>query len=282
MTTTISHSSGTAMTMPAGTALAPPALAPSALILAGRIVRGWHNQKAAVITTWAFPVFVTLLFLGLFGGALQVPDGARYIDFLLPGMLTVTMLFGLESTTLSAAADASKGINDRFRSFPIRASAIVLGRCLADLLHSLVALMVMIAFGLAIGWRPEATPAEALLVLALLAALRFALLWLGIWVGYRARSVESVAFVQILVWPVAFLSNVFVDPSTMPAWLGVAAELNPLSATAATIRDLLGTTDWHGQVVPSQASAVLAIAWPVALTALFLPLAARSARSSDH
>lgn len=253
-------------------------LGAAALILAGRIIQGWGNQKTAVITTWVFPVFVTLLFLGLFGGALQVPDGASYTEFLLPGMLTVTMLFGLESTTLSAAADAARGINDRFRTYPISAAAIVLGRCLADLLSSLIALSVIISFGLAIGWRPDTTVGEALLALALLVLLRFALLWVGIALGYRAASVESVAFVQILVWPIAFLSSVFVDPASMPTWLGLVAELNPVSATATTVRDLLGTVSWPSQVIPSGMSAALAIIWPVGLTVVALPLAARAFR----
>nr|WP_255622492.1 ABC transporter permease [Tessaracoccus sp. OS52] len=247
--------------------------------MAGRIIRGWRTQLAAVVITWLFPVFITLLFLGLFGGALQMPDGARYVDFLMPGMLAVTMLFGLESTTLSAAADAARGINDRFRSLPIRATAIVLAKCMADLLNSLVGLAIMIGFGLAIGWRPDTTPAGAVLGLGLLALLRFALLWIGIFVGYRARSVESVAYVQILVWPVAFLSSVFVDPATMPAWLGAVAEFNPVSATATTLRDLLGTVTWSSQVVPPGVSALLAVGWPLVLTLVFLPLAARSFRS---
>lgn len=256
----------------------PPGLFASALILAGRIVGGWRTQKAAVAITWLFPVFLTLIFLGLFGGALRMPAGAAYSDFLMPGMLAVTMLFGLETTTLAAAADATRGINDRFRSLPVSSSAIVLGRCLADLLNSLIGLAVMVAFGLALGWRPETTPGAALLALAVLMLLRFALLWMGISIGYRAKSVESVAYVQILVWPVALLSSVFVDPATMPAWLGVVVELNPVSATAATVRDLLGTVTWPGQVVAGGAASALSVVWPVALSGIFLPLAARSFR----
>lgn len=256
-----------------------PGLMGSTLILTGRIVRSWRHQPATVITTWVFPAFVTLLFIGLFGGALDLPDGVRYRDFLMPGMLAVTMLFGLETTTLASAADASRGINDRFRSFPISSAAIVLGRCVADLLSSVVGLAVMVAFGLAIGWRPDTTPGAALAALALLLLLRFALLWVGVYVGYGATSVESVAYVQVLVWPVAFLSSVFVDPATMPAWLAAVAELNPVSATATTVRDLLGTASWPSRVVPAGLNPFLAVVWPAALTAIFAPLAARRFRA---
>lgn len=271
----------TTTTTPLARPTAPRLLA-STSILTARIVNTWRRQPAAVVTTWLFPAFVTLLFLGLFGGALDLPDGARYVDFLLPGMLVVTMLFGLETTTLATAADATRGINDRFRSFPVHAAAIVLGRCVADLLSSLVGLTVMVLFGLAIGWRPHTTLAASIAALGLLLLLRFALLWVGVFVGYGARSVESVAYVQILVWPVAFLSSVFVDPATMPTWLAAVAELNPVSATASTVRDLLGAGTWPGAVVGGSLHAVLAVGWPLVLTAVFAPLAARRFRAGTR
>ncbi len=254
---------------------APPGNLTATLVLAGRTVAGWRTQPAAVVVTWLFPVLVTAMVLGLFGGAIALPEGGRYSDFLLPGMLAVTTLFGLETTTLACAADAARGITDRFRSLPIGSASIVLGRCAADLLGALVGLTVMVAFGLAIGWRPDTTPAAALLALALLLLLRLSVLWIGVLIGYRARSVESVAYVQILVWPVALLSSVFVDPASMPAWLGAFAKINPVSATASTVRELLGGVGWPGQ---GDAPAVLAVAWPVALTAVVLPLAARTFR----
>lgn len=271
----------TAMPMSTTTAPpVPPALAHAAWILAGRIVAGWRSQPAALVIGWLFPILITCMFLGLFGGALKVPGDGPYLDFLIPGMLAVTMLFGLENTTLAAAADAARGVNDRLRSLPVSAAAIVLGRALADMLNSLIGLAVMIAFGVAMGWRPALTPADALLALGMLLWLRFALLWVGISIGYRARSVDSVAYVQILVWPVALLSSVFVDPATMPTWLAAIVEANPVSATATTVRDLLGAVTWKGNIVPAGVSAALALAWPTGLAAIFLPLAARSFREA--
>ena len=129
-----------------------PGLFTAAWIITGRTIGSWRSQFGVVVIVWLFPVFVTLLFLGLFGGALQVPEGTSYVDFLIPGMLAVTMLFGLETTTLTAAADAARGVNDRFRSFPINAASIVLGRCMADTISSLVSLATMATFGLLIGW----------------------------------------------------------------------------------------------------------------------------------
>lgn len=264
------------------TTTAPTVSAPSLLsasaIIARRSISSWRQQTGAMATVWLFPVFTTLLFLGLFGGAIEVPGGSTYIDFLIPGMLAVTMLFGMETTTLSAAADATQGINDRLRSHPINGTAIVLGRASADLVSSVISLALMVGFALAVGWRPESDVANIALALVLLLALRFALLWIGIFVGYGAKSVESVAYIQILTWPIAFLSSVFVNPATMPGWLGTVAELNPISATATALRDLLGGTSWPTQSFAGDQALILALLWPLLLTAAYLPLAARRFR----
>ncbi|GAB3155464.1 ABC transporter permease [Micromonospora sonneratiae] len=259
------------------TATAPPTetgLVAGSLIIAGRTISSWRAQPGTVLIVWLFPVLITLLFIGLFGGAIDVPTGSGYADFLMPGMLAVAMLFGLETTTLSVAADASRGINDRLRSLPINSASIVLGRCVADVVSSLATLALLLATGFLLGWRPDVGLLDGLVVLALLLLLRFALLWVGIYVGYGAASVESVAYVQILVWPIAFLSSVFVDPSTMPNWLGTLAEFNPVSATATAIREAVGGGIWAAQSWAGRHALALASAWPVVLTALFLPLAA--------
>lgn len=263
------------------TVTAPPAgtgLIAGALIIAGRTISSWRAQIGTVLIVWLFPVLVTLLFIGLLGGAIDVPAGSGYADFLMPGMLAVAVLFGLETTTLSVAADATRGINDRLRSLPINSASIVLGRCVADVVSSLATLALLLATGLLLGWRPEVSLRDGLVVLALLLLLRFALLWIGIYVGFGAASVESVAYVQILVWPIAFLSSVFVNPSTMPNWLGTLAEFNPVSATATAVRETIGGEVWAAQSWAGEHALALALAWPIVLTALFLPLAARRFR----
>lgn len=259
-------------------AIAAPRLLAASWIIARRSISSWRQQLGTMATGWLFPIFVTLLFLGLFGGALDVPGDSTYVDFLIPGMFAVTMLFGLESTTLSAAADATGGLNDRLRSYPINGAAIVLGRAAADLISSLISLTLMVAFALAVGWRPDVGVPGAILALVLLLALRFALLWIGIFVGYGARSVESVAYIQIVTWPIAFLSSVFVNPATMPDWLGTLAELNPVSATATAVRELLGATSWPTQSFAGDQAVAMAALWPLLLTAVYLPLAARRFR----
>jgi ABC-type polysaccharide/polyol phosphate export permease len=148
----------------------------------------------------------------------------------------------------SVANDAAKGVTDRFRSMPMTPSAVVLGRSIADMLNSALGLAVMIACGLVIGWRWNGTVGEALLALALLLGLRFSLLWVGIFLGLVVKGPESVTAVQILVWPVLFLSNTFRGAPTMPGWLGAISEWNPLSATVAAPASCSATP--AGAVIP--------------------------------
>lgn len=232
----------------------------------------WRLQLGTVMMGWAFPVMIVLMFGFFFGGAIRVPDSGNYFEFLMPGMFATTMLFNLDTTMIAVTTDASRGVTDRFRSLPMSASAVVLGRCLADLLNSLVGLAILIGAGLLLGWRWHDGMSSALAAVGLLLLLRFALLWVGIFCGLKARGPESVTSVQILVWPISFLSNVFVDPSTMPPWLGAVAQWNPLSATTEAIRHLFMNPGWQTGAWVSDHAIFLAVVYPLLLIVCFLPL----------
>jgi ABC-2 type transport system permease protein len=146
------------------------------------------------------------------------------------------------------------------------------------MLNSIVGLAIMIGVGLLLGWRWHAGLDAALVAVGLLLLLRFALLWVGIFLGLTAKGPESVAAVQILVWPFSFLSNVFVDPATMPAWLGAIAQWNPLSATVLATRELFLNPGWQGEPWIAENALLLAVVWPALLVAIFLPLSARKYR----
>jgi ABC-2 type transport system permease protein len=249
-----------------------------AWIITGRDLMHWRMQPGTVILGWVFPVMIMLMFGLFFGGAISVPDGGSYFEFLAPGMFAMTMLFGLETTMIAVASDAARGVTDRFRSMPMSASAVVLGRCIADMFNSLVGLAILIGAGLLLGWRWHGGLGAALAAVVLLLLLRFALLWVGVYMGLVAKGPESVASVQILVWPFSFLSNVFVDPSTMPSWLGAIAQWNPLSATASATRELFMNPGWQGNIWISENALLMAIIWPLLLVAVFLPLSVRKFR----
>ncbi len=238
----------------------------------------WVRQPFGIIVGLLFPVMVLLMFGYLFGGAMSVPGGGDYREFLVPGMFAMTMAFGLEGTMTSVATDAARGVTDRFRSMPMAPSAVVLGRSIVDMLNSALGLAVMIACGLLVGWQWRGSLGEALLAVVLLLGLRFSLLWVGIFLGLVAKSPEAVVVVQILVWPVLFLSNTLVSPETMPGWLGAISEWNPLSATVAAARELFGNPGWGGESWISQNSLLMAVVWPLVIFAIFFPLSVRRYR----
>ncbi|MFF0298349.1 ABC transporter permease [Kitasatospora sp. NPDC004614] len=236
----------------------------------------WARQPVRVVVGLAFPVMMLLMFHYLIGGGRGVEG--EFKNYLLPGMLTMTMAFGLESTMLSVTQDLGKGIIDRFRSMPMTPGAVLIGRSIADMLQSALGLTVMLAVGYAIGWRPHSTPASSLGAVGLLLLLRFAMLWIGIHLAMLAGRPELVQAVQILVWPVSFLSNAIASPDSMPGWLGATVEWNPMSATATAVRTLFGNPPGADGSWATTHAELLAVAWPLALVAVFLPLAVRRFR----
>lgn len=246
--------------------------------LTRRIILHWRQRPVSIAFALLFPVLILLMFRYLFGGAMAVPDGT-YTDYLVPGMLAMTMLFALESVTLAVATDAAKGVTERIRAMPVSGIAVLAGRSWADLLSAVAGLTVMLATGLVVGWRPQHGPVPTLTALGLLLWLRFAFTWVGIYLGLLLKTPESAVSVQVLVWPAGFLSSAFVSPGTMPAWLSAIATWNPLSATATAIRDLFGNPTWATHTWATDHSIPLAAIWPAVLTAVFLPLAHHQYRS---
>ncbi|GAA0572698.1 ABC transporter permease [Kribbella sandramycini] len=245
-----------------------------------RTLTHWRNQPGLIIFSWFFPVLMLLVFGSLLGGAMDLPDGQSYYELLVPGIFALTMLFGLEGTMTAVTQDKEKGVTDRFRSLPMSSAAVVMGRAIADMLDTLIALAVLVGTGLALGWRWHEGLPKALAAFGLLLLLRFALLWIGIYIGLSVRNAQSLTVVQVLVWPIGFLSSAFVATSTMPAWLGTISQWNPLSAAATAARTLFGnpdasiTTTWVGSH-----SVLMAIISPLLLTAVFLPLSAHRYRN---
>jgi ABC-type multidrug transport system permease subunit len=234
-----------------------------------RALSHWARQPFVLAVGLVFPVLVLVMFAFLLRGGY----GDDYPSVLVPGLLALTTVFGLETTMTAVVTDAQRGITARFRSLPMSGAAVVGGRAVADMLNASVGLLVLMAAGWAIGWRIESGWGDVLAAVGLLLLLRFSLIWVGIYLGLVAGKPEAVSAVQILVWPLGFLSNAFTDPASMPAWLGAVAEWNPLSATAAAARELFGNPGWGGDSWAAQHAVELAVAWPVVLTVVFFPLA---------
>ncbi len=247
-------------------------------VITQRDLAHWVRQPWTPIFGLLFTVMLLLIFGFLFGGAIIVPGGGDYITFLLPGMLALSMMFGVDATTTAMATDARRGITDRFRSMPIGSASVSLGRVGADMANSAVELVVLIVGGLLIGWRVSSDPASVALAVLLLLLLRFAVLWIGIFLGLSLRGEGSTTAVQVLIWPIGFLSTAIVSAETMPGWLGAIAAWNPLSATATAVRQLFGNPTGITEGPLVDGAVWLALGWPLLLTAVFVPLSARAYR----
>jgi ABC-2 type transport system permease protein len=248
--------------------------AADAWTLARRGLIHWSRQPGMVLVGLLFPVMMVLMFGYLLGGGMAVPGGGDYREFLMPGMFAMTMAFGVETTFTAVSTDAARGVTDRFRSMPMASSAVVVGRSVVDMLYAAAGLAVMVACGLAVGWRWHHGIGDALLAFGLLLLLRFALIWVGVYLGLVTSGPEALMAVQILVWPLGMLSNAFVPIETMPGWLGAIAAWNPLSATGLATRQLFGNPGVEGM----DHAQLMAVAWPLAIIAVFAPLSVRAYR----
>lgn len=243
-------------------------------VITCRDLAHWRQQPGAVIAnTLVFPVMIVLMFGYLLGGAMTVPGGGGFHDFLMPGMFAMTMVFGIGATASAVSADAARGVTDRFRSLPMTSAAVIAGRAAADMLDSAAALAVLTGCGFAVGWHPHRGAAHAIAALGLLLLLRFAFLWIGVYLGLRFYpNPEAVSAVRTLEFPIGFLGNPFVAASTMPAWLGAIALWNPLSSTVTAARQLFGNPTGENSSWITSHAITMAVAWPLLLIAVFFAL----------
>lgn len=245
-------------------------------LVALRDMTHWVREPQLIIWGLIFPVVFVLLFAYVFGSGIIVPGGGNYREFLMPGMFAQTMAFGIGETMVSVTTDVARGVTDRFRSMPMAPSAVVLGRSIANMAQSAVSLLLMVVCGLAIGWRWNDSLLAALGAFGLLLLLRLAFLWVGILLGLKAKNPETANSVFGLLYPVTMLSNAFVAPELMPGWLGAIADWNPLSSTITATRRLFGNPGVEPSGWLADNAVLMAVLWPVAITALALPAAVRS------
>lgn len=255
-----------------------------AWVIIGRDLAHWVRQPGVVIAnTLLFPIMIALMFGYLLGGAMTIPGGGDYRDFLMPGMFAVTMVFGIGATLAAVSADAARGITDRFRSIPMTAPAVLAGRAAADMLNSAAALAVLTGCGFAVGWHPHRGATRAVAALGLLLLLRFAFVWIGVYLGLMFYpNPEAVTAARTLEFPIGFLGNPFVAVSTMPAWLGAIALWNPLSSTVSAVRQLFGDPIGARPSWITDHAVLMAVAWPLMLIAVFLPLSLHRYRRLSH
>jgi ABC-2 type transport system permease protein len=187
----------------------------------------------------AFPLIMTLMFTYLFGGAIAGSTGA-YLQFFLPGIMVTSVVMITMYTGIGLNTDIEKGVFDRFRTLPVWRPAALVGMIFGDVLRYILAAVVIMTVGLALGFRPAGGPLGVIAAIGLLVVFSFAFSWVWTMFGLFLRSEKSVMGVSMLVlMPLTFLSNVFVDPRTMPGWLQAFVDLNPISHLVTAVRSMM-------------------------------------------
>lgn len=211
------------------------------------------------------PIMFVLLFVYVFGGAIQT--GGNYVDFLIPGIIIQTVLFGTGQTGVGLADDLKKGIVDRYRSLPMARSAVISGRVLGDMVRNLFVVGVMLAVGVAVGFRFHGGVAGAIALPFFAIGFSVAFHFMMAFFGARSSTAESANVASFLIiFPITFLSSAFVPVETMPDWLRPIANANPMTYGVNTARAL-------AQGGPITSDLLATIAWIVGLTLVFAPLA---------
>ena len=250
----------------------------------------WRNLRRVprVPELWVFAILQSIMFVLLFayvfGGAIPLPGGGSYVEYLMPGIFAQTIVFAAATTAIGMTYDLTKGILDRFRSLPMARSAVLSGRTFADVVYNAGILVVLMLSGLAVGWRVHSTIPEFLAGVGLLLMFAYAMAWLGVWLGLSISTPEATQQLSFTVlFPLTFLSNVFVPTQTLPSWLRPVAEWNPVSALTAATRKLWGNPNpFAAEGLPAEHPIELTIIWVIVLVAIFAPLGVRRYRAMSR
>jgi ABC transporter DrrB family efflux protein len=236
-----------------------------------------RNPEMVVWST-VNPIMFIVLFVYVFGSNIPT-EGISYEDFVMAGIFAQTVLFGSAYTGVGLADDIQKGIIDRFRSLPMARSAVLVGRTTSDLVNNLIVMAVMIVVGLLVGWRTSTGMLSVLFGFVLLLLFSYAFSWISATIGLTVKSVEvanSAGF--IWMFPLTFISNIFIDISQLPTVFRVIAEWNPISALVGATRELFGNTSdamEQSSAWPVQNPLAASILWIAVLLAVFIPLSIR-------
>jgi len=245
-------------------------------VLAKRSLARIAREPETLMDVTIQPILFVLLFAFVFGGAIPLPGGGNYHEYLIGGMLAMGLAATAPGTAVALVTDMSSGLIDRFRSLPTSRSAVLAGRTIADLVTQVIGTAVVAAVGLAIGWRIHSSVGDAAAAFGLALLFGYAFTWVGAWLGMMLRSPEAAQQMGfVLFLPLTFVSNAFVPTQGMPGWLQPIAEWNPMSALAAAARSLFGNPNPAASVQawPMQHPELAVLLWSALLLVVFAPLA---------
>jgi ABC-2 type transport system permease protein len=243
-------------------------------VMAIRQLRKVLRRPMYVAYLFVQPVIFVLLFRYVFGSAINT-GRISYVNFLIPGIIVMTAVFGALTTGLGLTEDLAAGVVDRFRSLPIARSAVLIGRTAADLATNAVTLVVMLLIGMAVGYRPSQPLYQVVAAFALVLAFAYVFSWISAFVGVSVRNPETAQSVGFIwVFPLVFASSAFVPTTHMPGAVRIFADINPVTLVVNAARAL---TIGDGRAL---APILGALAWLVALLLIFVPLAVRGFRQA--
>ncbi|HEY4526750.1 MAG TPA: ABC transporter permease [Candidatus Paceibacterota bacterium] len=240
------------------------------LVLVERNLLKYVRLPQLLIFSTIQPVMFLLLFTYVFGGAIKGSSGS-YINFLLPGILVQTAIFGAIQTGVGLAEDLSKGIIDRFKTLPMSPSAVLMGRTVADLLRNVFVVVLMFIVGYLIGFRLEGSISDAIAAFAILLLFGFAFSWISAAIGMAVKNAETAQVAGFIwVFPLVFASSIFVPIETMPGWLQAFAGGSPVTITVDAVRSL---TLGSATAAETARYSLEALVWILFLLVVFIPLA---------
>ena len=235
-------------------------------VIARRGLVHMKRQPEALSDATIQPIMFVLLFAYVFGGAIDVPGGGSYREFLMGGIMAQTIVFTAFGVALSIANDFKNQAVDRFRSLPLAKGAVLGGHAVANVIKSLLPIALMSVAGLIIGWRIRSSVVDALFAYLLLVAFAFAMIWIGVLLGSAVKSPEGVTGVAfVALFPLTFVASTFVPTTSMPSFLRTVAEWNPVTTLSDALRELFGNPN-----TPLQPGDPWSIAHPVAYTWIWI------------
>lgn len=257
------------------------------------VVITWRNVMRVVrlpqllLFSTIQPVMFLLLFNYVFGGALSIGGAAvgaegNYINWLIPGIIVQSTVFGATATALGLTEDLQAGVIDRFRSLPMARSAVLTGRTLADMVRNAFVTTLMLVVGYLMGWRFEQGFLKMALAVLIALLFGYSFSWVMAWVGLLTKTPEAAQSAGFLpIFPLVFASSVFVPPESMPGWLQPFAENQPISVVANTVRSLMVPAEALPFIGLDQGKLIWqSFAWIVVILAVFAPFAVRQYRKS--
>jgi len=247
------------------------------LLLAGRSLRTIPRVPERLIDVTFQPVIFMVLFLYVFGSAIDVP-GMSYIDFLLPGLIAQQIAFSVIGAGTATASDMAEGVVDRFRSLPIARLSVVTGQVLGQYAEALLGVAVVATLGLILGWTPDMSAGDVVVLIALVLYALFAFMWAGVLLGMAFKSPDAVQGTGFAVMlPLSFMAGTFVPIAGMALIPRTIAEWNPISALVAAIRELTQGTHSAGSW-PLEHPIAGTLIWMTLLLIACVPLAVRRFR----